>query len=365
MAPRLAAQAAAINSQKQQAADPYKRSRANEPIDNTRNDFALLTGNANPELSRKVAARLGTSLAAGKVQKFADGEVRCEFNKADVEGKHCYILQPTCRPVNDSFMELVTMISACRRAGALSVTVIAPYYGYARQDRCDKGKATPITSGDTSQILEFMGANRIISVDLHSLQTTGMVTAKCQFEDYEASFAGLSYFLENIEDKKNLVVVSPDAGGVKRATAFHKHFIWHGHTDVGLAMISKERKAANEVGEVVLIGDVKGKQCIIVDDMCDTAGTLCAAGKALKDMGATDVYAFITHGIFSGPAADRISKSVFKKVITTDSMPLIDGFAEKVGEKHHTVSIDLLLAEVIRRTHQREDKSVIHDIPIY
>ena len=157
------------------------------------------------------------------------------------------------------------------------MTVVAPYYGYARMDRGIHGRAVPITSGDVSQILEFIGANRIISVDLHSLQTTGMVTAKCQFEDYEAAFAGLNYFLGEIEDKKNLVVVSPDAGGIKRATAFHKHFAWHGHNDVGLATISKERKAANEVGEVVLIGDVKGKQCIIVDDMCDTAGTLCAA----------------------------------------------------------------------------------------
>lgn len=169
------------------------------------------------------------------------------------------------------------MISACKRGGCLSVTVISPYYGYARQDRGAKGKATPITSGDVSQIIEFMGATRIITVDLHSLQTTGMVSSKCQFEDYEAAFAGLSYFLENIHDKKNLVVVSPDAGGMKRAQSFHKHFLWHGHTDVGLAMISKERKAVNEVGEVILIGDVTGKQCIIVDDMVDTAGTLCAA----------------------------------------------------------------------------------------
>lgn len=261
-------------------------------------------------------------------------------------------------------MELVTMISACRRAGALSITVVAPYYGYARQDRkADKGKACPITSGDVSQIIEFMGATRIISVDLHSLQTTGMV--KCQFDDYEAAFAGLSYFLENIEDKSNLVVVSPDAGGIKRATAFHKHFMWHGHSQVGFATISKERKAANEVGKTVLIGDVQGKQCIIVDDMIDTAGTLCAAAKTLKDMGATDVYAFATHGIFSGPAAERISMSEFKKVVTTDSMPLISGFKETVGDKHHTVSIDLLLAEVIRRTHLREDKSDLFEVPIY
>ena len=192
-----------------------------------------------------MATRLGTSLANGIVAKFADGEIRCDFAADDVSGKHCYIVQPTCRPVNDSLMELVTMISACRRAGAISVTVVAPYYGYARQDRSYKGRAVPITSGDVSQILEFMGASRIISVDLHSLQTTGMVSAKCQFEDYEGAFAGLAYFLETIQDKDNLVVVSPDAGGMKRAQSFHKHFLWHGYRNVGLAMISKERKAAN------------------------------------------------------------------------------------------------------------------------
>ena len=327
--------------------------------------FAILSGNSNRDLANKVAARLNTELLPGMVKRFADGEVRCEFDADHVSGAHCYIVQPTCRPVNDSLMELITMISACKRSGALSVTVIAPYYGYARQDRGAKGKATPITSGDVSQIIEFIGADRIITVDLHSLQTTGMVTAKCQFEDYEAAFAGLDYFLQEIEDKTNLVVVSPDAGGMKRAQSFHKHFAYHGHDQVGLAMISKERKAANEVGEVVLIGDVKGKQCIIVDDMVDTAGTLCAAGQALKDKGATDVYAFITHWLFSGPAGDRIAKSCFKKVITSDSIPLIEGFKEKVGDKHETVSLDLLLAEVIRRTHLKEDKKDIHTVTKY
>ncbi len=171
--------------------------------------------------------------------------------------------------------------------------------------------------------------------------------------------------MQEIQDKKNLVVVSPDAGGMKRATSFHKHFEYHGHNEVGLAMISKERKAANEVGEVVLIGDVRGKQCIIVDDMIDTAGTLCAAAQALKDKGATDVYAFATHGIFSGPAGDRIAKAPFKKVITTDSMPLIEGFKEKVGDKHGIVSLDLLLAEVIRRTHLNESKRDLYTEPVY
>ena len=165
-----------------QASDPYWRSRQNMPISqdpSKPSDYALLAGNSNLPLAESVAKRLGTSLAPGIMKKFADGEIRCEFKQDDVAGKHCYILQPTCRPVNDNFMELVTMVSACRRAGALSVTVLSPYYGYARQDRGQKGKATPITSGDVSQILEFMGVSRIVTVDLHSLQTTGMVSAKC------------------------------------------------------------------------------------------------------------------------------------------------------------------------------------------
>ena len=162
-----------------------------------------------------------------------------------------------------------------------------------------------------------------------------MVSSKCQFEDYNAAFAGLSYFLTTKEiDKSNLVVVSPDAGAIKRAKTFHSHFKTHGHNDVGFAVMHKERIEANKVAEVFLIGDVKGKQCILIDDMIDTAGTICAAASELKEKGATDVYAFATHGIFSGPAGDRIAKSDFKRVITTDSMPLIDGFKEKVGDKH-------------------------------
>eukprot|EP00352_Strombidinopsis_acuminata_P000493 CAMPEP_0176338802 /NCGR_PEP_ID=MMETSP0126-20121128/249_1 /TAXON_ID=141414 ORGANISM="Strombidinopsis acuminatum, Strain SPMC142" /NCGR_SAMPLE_ID=MMETSP0126 /ASSEMBLY_ACC=CAM_ASM_000229 /LENGTH=174 /DNA_ID=CAMNT_0017681997 /DNA_START=529 /DNA_END=1053 /DNA_ORIENTATION=+ len=171
-------------------------------------------------------------------------------------------------------------------------------------------------------------------------------------DNYEGAFAGMSYFLKEIKDiDNNLVVVSPDAGGMTRAKSFHSHFSKHGYDHVGLAMISKERKAANQVDNMILIGDVKGKDCIIVDDMIDTAGTLCGAGSLLKEQGANKVYAFATHGIFSGPAGDRIGKSAFEKVITTDSMQVSADFAAKAGDKHGQVSLDLLIAEVIRRTH--------------
>jgi len=216
-----------------------------------------------------------------------------------------------------------------------------------------------------SQILEFMGVNRIISVDLHSLQAQGFVSSKVVFDNYEGAFAGLSYFLKNIPDKNELVVVSPDAGGMGRAKSFHGHFGFHGHTNVGLAMISKERKQANQVDSMILIGDVKDKVCIIVDDMVDTAGTLCKASDLLKEKGAKQVYAFISHGIFSGPAGDRIRASSLEKIITTDSMMIEPEFAKKVGHKHETVSLDLLLAEAIRRSHQHEDTQPLLKIPIY
>ena len=202
-----------------------------------------------------------------------------------------------------------------------------------------------------------MGVNRIITVDLHCLQAQGFVSNKVVFDDYEGAFAGLSFFLDdkNIPNKNDLCVISPDAGGMKRAKAFHGHFSYHGYDQVGLAMISKERKQANQVDSMTLIGDVKGKTCIIVDDMIDTAGTLCAAATLLKEQGAAKVYAFATHGIFSGPAAERIAKSDLEKVITTDSMTVTPEFRKITGDKFKQVSLDLLLAEVIRRTHQREN----------
>lgn len=202
-------------------------------------------------------------------------------------------------------------------------------------------------------MLEFMGVSRIMTVDIHSLQAQGFVSGKVTFDNFEGGFAGLSYLLKEVDDLSKLVVVSPDAGGMHRAKQFQENFKFHGHDHVGLAMISKERKVANQVDSMVLIGDVKDKTCVIVDDMIDTAGTLCTAADLLKkEGGAKEVFAFATHGIFSGPAGDRIAASKsLEKVITTDSMRMEPQFKEKVGSKHVSVSIDLLLAEAIRRTH--------------
>ena len=177
------------------------------------------------------------------------------------------------------------MIAACKRSGAASVTVIVPYYGYARQDRRFGNKAVPISCADVSQMLESAGVNRIISVDLHVLQAQGMVSSQVAFDNYEGAFAGLSYVLNNVKDIDNLVVVSPDAGGMHRAKQFHGHFNYHGYDKVGLAMLHKERKEANKIESMTLIGDVKDKTCIIVDDMIDTAGTLCTAADMLKKEG--------------------------------------------------------------------------------
>ena len=345
--------------------DPYERSRRNEALERSGASFALLTGNATKDLAEKVAARLGAKLTEGNVRKFADGEIGVDFNAKDVKGRHCYIIQSTCQPVNDHLMELYLMISACKRSGALSVSAICPYYGYARADRKFNNGACPISAAEVSRMLELAGVDKIFTVDLHSLQTQGFVSSKVQFDDFVGSFTGLSYFLENIKDKDQIVVVSPDAGGMKRATSFQKNFWQHGHENVGLAFCNKERKKANEVASMTLIGDVKDKTCILIDDMADTCGTLCTAADLLKEKGAKDIYAFISHGLFNGPAGDRIEKSSIKKVICTDSMPVKEEFKAKLGERFSQVSLDMLLAEIIRRTYLDQDTSDLLNVPIY
>ena len=174
--------------------------------------------------------------------RFADGEVSVDFKAKAFGHKHCFIIQPTCSPVNDNLMELYLMISACKRAQAKSVTVLMPYYGYARADRKFNDTANPISAANVAGMLEFIGVDKIFTVDLHSLQTQGFVSSKVTFDDFEGCFTGLSYFLKNIEDKDNLCIVSPDAGGMKRAMSFQKHFWWHGHSKVELAFCNKERK---------------------------------------------------------------------------------------------------------------------------
>lgn len=198
-----------------------------------------------------------------------------------------------------------------------------------------------------------MGANRLVSVDLHVSQAQGYVSPRTTFDNLEGAFAGLSYFLNEIPDKSQIMVISPDAGGLGRAKSFHKHFNYHGYEGkVGLAMLNKERKEANKIEKMELVGNVEGKTCIIIDDMIDTAGTLCEAAKVLKNKGANKVYAFASHGLFSGPAGERIRDSVLEKVITTDSIPVSQKFRDTVGpSKFQQVSLDLLLAETVRRIH--------------
>ena len=210
-----------------------------------------------------------------------------------------------------------------------------------------------------------MGASRLISVDLHVSQAQGFVSPKTPFDNLEGAFAGLSYFLKEIPDKSQLMVISPDAGGLGRAKAFHHHFAFFGFTNVGLAMLNKERKEANKIEKMELVGDVTGKTCIIIDDMIDTAGTLCEAAKVLKEKGANKIFAFASHGLFSGPAAERIRDSVLEKVITTDSIPVSEKFREIVGEKHMQVSLAMLIAESIRRIHQHESLQELYKVPIY
>jgi len=220
------------------------------------------------------------------VKAFADGESSIEI-KDNIRGKHIYIVQSTCKPVNDRVMELFLLVSACRRGGCASVSCIMPYYGYARQERRTENKQVPQSANDVAQILQFMGVSKIVTIDLHAVAVSGAVTTGCVFEDYEAGFVGIDFFLKEIQEKDKICIVAPDAGAVKRAKQFHKNFEFHGFQDkIGLAMMHKERKVANQVDESIVIGDVQGKICIIVDDMVDTAGTLCKAATELKNKGA-------------------------------------------------------------------------------
>ena len=211
-----------------------------------------------------------------------------------------------------------------------------------------------------------MGVSKILTIDIHAPAVQGSVSSKTVFEDYQAGFVAIDWFLENIKDKSELCVVAPDAGAVKRAKEFHSNFEWHGYKDqIGLALMHKERKVANVVDSVTVIGNVKGKVCIVVDDMTDTSGTLCQAGEELKKQGAKQVYAVITHGLFSGPAPERIRNSVFEKIICSDSVSLDDSVREALGDKLEYVSLDLLLAELIRRSHNKEDTCVLQTSPKY
>jgi ribose-phosphate pyrophosphokinase len=306
----------------------------------------VFTGNANPALAERVAERLDLDLGQATVSRFSDGEVSVEIQE-NVRGKDVFIVQSTCAPTNDNLMELMVFIDAIRRASATRITAVIPYFGYARQDRRPRSARVPISAKVVASMLTNVGVDRVLTVDLHADQIQGF------FDIPVDNVYGSPVLLDDINDQNydDAVVVSPDIGGVVRARAVAKQL------DTDLAIIDKRRERANESQVMNLIGDVEGRTCILVDDMCDTAGTLCKAAAALKEKGAKRVVSYITHPVFSGPAIDNIANSELDEMVVTDSIPLSE--AAKGCSKIRQLSLAPMLAEAVRRVCNEESISAM------
>lgn len=304
----------------------------------------VFTGNANPKLASDVVRRLGISLGAATVGRFSDGEVNIELLE-NVRGKDVFILQPTCAPTNENLMELLILVDALKRASAGRITAAIPYFGYARQDRRPRSARVPITAKVVANMLQAAGIQRMLTMDLHADQIQG-------FFDVPVDNVYAAPVLLNDLDKQkygNLLVVSPDVGGVVRARAFAKRL------ECDLAIIDKRRPKAN-VSEVMnIIGDVEGRTCVIMDDIVDTAGTLCKAATALKANGAQKVLAYCTHAVLSGAAVSRINDSDLDELVVTDTIPLRDD--AKASQKIRQISVASLLADIMLRISNEESVS--------
>jgi len=309
----------------------------------TINNMIIFTGNANPALAREICDYLSMPLGRASVQTFSDGEVYVEIGE-NVRGADVYVIQPTCPPVNDNMMELLIMVDALRRASARRITAVLPYYGYARQDR-KVAPRVPISAKLVADIITTAGVRRVLAVDLHSSQIQGFFSIPV--DHLFAAPVTLDYLKGKFSGE--VVMVSPDAGGVERTRAFAKRF------EAGLVIIDKRRDRPNESEVMYIIGDVKGKTAVILDDMVDTAGTLCRAAQALKEHGANDVHGCITHPVLSGPAINRIKESVLESLVVTNTIPLSEE-AQKV-DKIKVLSVSALLGEAIRRIHDEDSVS--------
>ena len=300
-------------------------------------DFLVFTGNANPRLAEEVVQCLGTTLGEIQVGRFSDGEVTVEI-KQNVRARDVFIIQPTCAPTNDNLMELLIMVDALKRASAERIQAVIPYYGYARQDRRPRSSRVPISAKVVANLLQTMGVHSVLTMDLHADQIQGFFDIPV--DNIYASPVLLSDLRQQNYDDP--IVVSPDVGGVVRARAIAKRL-----DDADLAIIDKRRPRANVSTVMNIIGDVEGKACVLVDDIVDTAGTLCAAAAALKAQGATKVAAYCTHPVLSGPAVDNLNGSALDELVVTDTIPL-SAEAQACG-KIRQVSVAELLAETIRR----------------
>lgn len=314
----------------------------------------LFSGNGNLALSLEIAKTLGINLGKTTVGRFADGEVNVKILE-NVRGKDVYVVQPTCPPVNDNIMELLLMVSTLNRASARRITVVIPYYGYARQDRKMQARV-PISAADIARLLEAMGVDRVIAVDLHCGQIQGFFGPRVPVDNLDGGIVGIDHF--GGKDLHNPVVVSPDAGGVYRAKKFKEGLAYkYDMDDIGLAMIIKQRARAGTVDQMDLVGDVKDCDCIIVDDMIDTAGTICKAAAVLKDKGARRVFAFASHGLLSGPGNDRIRDSMMEECVILNTIPTSP--QREANEKLVVLSVAPLLAHTIFNVHAKKSISAL------
>lgn len=308
----------------------------------------VFSGNANPQLSDRIARYIGVPLGNASIDKFSDGEISVELNE-NVRGKDVFIIQPTCSPTNDHILELLLIADALHRASANRITAVIPYFGYARQDRRVRSARVAISAKVVADMIGAVGVDRVLTVDLHAEQIQGFFSIPVD------NVYGSPVLTDEIErqDYDNLTVVSPDIGGVVRARAVAKQL------DVDLAIIDKRRPSMNEAQVMHIIGDVDGRTCLIVDDLVDTAGTICKAADALKDAGAQLVVAYCTHPVLSGNAIENVENSSLDALVVTDTIPLRDD--AKKCKRIRQLSMARLLAESIRRVSNEESISAMFD----
>ncbi|MCC6139508.1 MAG: ribose-phosphate pyrophosphokinase [Nitrospira sp.] len=305
-------------------------------------ELKIFSGNANPALAHEICAYLGQKLGEATVSSFSDGEIRVKVDE-NVRGADVFVVQSTCQPVNDSLLELLIIIDALKRSSANRITAVIPYFGYGRQDRKDQPRV-PISAKLVADLISTAGADRVLTMDLHAGQIQGFFNVPVDH------LYALPVLLDYITKKKinDLVVVSPDAGGVERARAFAKRL------QANLAIIDKRREGPNQAQVMNIIGDVQGKSVLLLDDMIDTAGTIVQGAQACADKGALDVWAACTHAVLSGPALERITKSCLSQVVVANTIPFRG--KDQACPKLHQLSVAPLLGEAIRRIH--EDESV-------
>jgi len=310
--------------------------------------IAIFSGNAHPDLAQSIARVLHVPLAKAQVGRFSDGEINVEILE-DIRGRETFIIQPTCPPTSENLMELLVMVDAVKRASASRITAVIPYFGFARQDRRPRSARVPITAKLVAKLIGVAGVDRVLTVDLHADQIQGF------FDVAVDNVYASPILLGDVWKQKydDMVVVSPDVGGVVRARALAKRL-----DGADLVIIDKRRAKANQSEVMNIIGEVKGKNCVMIDDMVDTAGTLCHAAGALKAHGATSVAAYITHPVLSGPAVSRIGDSELDELVVTDTIPL--GKAAKACKQIRQLSTAQLLAETMRRIAEEESVSSLY-----